>query len=154
MTNPQLPEFDLPEGYDLDKEPGAAYRIRTDDGHGPLSGRAYVVARLNGEHEAGRIPVASSSRCQHGMSICDGGYPDGQLCADSWQYDYSIIWSRTQAGRKLINKLGIEHDKYQNPDHAANKFDREIKQRMEAAYAKAAAEREADNENIRKGPQA
>lgn len=142
--------YELPEGYDLDKEPQSRYRLGRNDGHGPLSSRAYVIGVLP-DGDGGRIPIKHPSRCDHGTTICRGGYvevdEDGKSCAEVWQYDYSILWSRTQGGRRLIRELGIEADKNQNPAHPANPYRKAVEEQDEARYASLAAERERDNKS-------
>lgn len=121
---------DMPEEYDIEKEPVTKYRLQRpvglDGRRVDLSGTSYVVVLMKGEHRGGRVIIAKPKNCDHGETICTGGVNDGGVsCADSWQFDYSILWSRTAGGRRLITELGIEHDKYQNPDHPAAKFNRE-----------------------------
>lgn len=115
---------DLPEGYDPSKLPTAGYRLRgsvkgTADA---LSGYAYVPVVLKGEHTAGKILIKSFRRCDHVETICDSTHREhGLTCAESWQIDHSILWHRTDGGRRLLARLGLSADKYHNPDHPANK---------------------------------
>lgn len=115
---------DLTDDYNLDKEPVARYRMSYGD-KASWSGHSYVVVLMNGESRPGRVKVvADSGHCDHVETICLGNVRDGQACVDSWQYDYSILWSRTAAGRKLISILGVHADRNQNPNHPAAKFNR------------------------------
>lgn len=110
----------LPEGYDLNKEPVAPFRCKSDS-LGSLSGSAYVLVLEKGEHRAGRVRIRKPQNCEHGQgSICTGGEEGRWTCASSWQIDYSILWSRTEGGRKLLSQLGIQADKYHNPEHPAH----------------------------------
>lgn len=114
----------LPDDYDMDKEPVVRYRM-AHGGQSSWSGNSYVAVLLNGEHRPGRVQVVADSRhCDHGTTICRGTHEDGQPCAESWQYDYSILWSRTAAGRKMISDLGVQADKNQNADHPAAVYNR------------------------------
>jgi hypothetical protein len=118
----------LPEGYDLSLEPIARYRLRRETEYRPLSGFGYVVARLDDEAIAGRVLIAGKSNCDHGTTICDGQTETGSWCVDEWQYDWNLLWSRTAGGRRLISAVGVDHDKYQNPNHPARKFKAKLDQ--------------------------
>lgn len=113
----------LPADYDRAKEPIARYRLHKAREYRPMSGHGYVVALLDGESVGGQVIIASASNCDHCTTICDGRTPDTKsLCVVEWQYDYSILWSRTAGGRRLISSVGTQADKHQNPDHPAIKF--------------------------------
>lgn len=112
----------MPEGYDTAKEPIAPFRLRREVRAGSLSGNGYVVALLKGDRQGGKVSIASEAHCEHGITICDQKVaPDGGLtCSESWQLDYSILWSRTKGGRELLTKLGgPKADKHQNSEHPA-----------------------------------
>jgi hypothetical protein len=113
----------LPDDYDISKEPEAAHRCQPDK-FGKLSGACYVLMLLPGETKASRVKVATKANCQHGITICDGQHIDLHGCAESWQYDHSILWSRTDAGRRLISQMGLNACKNQNPNHPAARYDR------------------------------
>lgn len=146
------PQYQLPEGYDLSKEPQARYGLTRHDGYGPMSSRTYVLVMLDGEPTGGRVPIKDPIECNHGTTICVGGYvedgDDGKSCAEVWQYDYSILWSRNQGGRRMIRHLGLEADKYQNPDHPANRYAKARAADEESRSAALAAERERDNQAV------
>jgi hypothetical protein len=113
---------DLPEGYDVSKEPVPPRVWYRPDGMGSLSGSTYLAVLLGDEKRAGRVLIKHPDKCDHGTTICGGKHEDGKPCVESWQYDFSILWSRTAGGRKLLTELGITADKHQNPEHPANKF--------------------------------
>lgn len=117
----------LPPGYDRSLEPIARRKLRysaqsTSDA---LSGYSYVVGLLNGEHAGGAIRIAAPNRCDHSTTICEGKTETGSYCADEWQYDYSLLWSRTTGGRVLITRLGTERCRNQNKRHPARIFNDE-----------------------------
>lgn len=146
-------QYRLPEGYDLNKEPRARYGLTRNDGYGPMSSRTYVLVMLDGEPTGGRVPIKDPTKCDHGTTICTGGYvedgDDGKSCVEVWQYDYSVLWSRNQGGRRMIRQLGVDADKHQNPDHPANRYSSARVAAEEARSAALTAEREADNKAAR-----
>jgi len=113
---------DLPEGYDMANEPEARHRLRREPGdYKFMSGSSYVVMLLKGESVGSRVPIRRPQRCDHMQAICTGKIRGSDIyCADSWQYDHSILWSRSAGGRSLISQLGLDHDKHHNPSHPAN----------------------------------
>jgi len=113
--------MELPDDYKIHLEPIGSYH--TQNGNGGFSGNYYVVVLLKGEHLTGIVKIRSPRNCDHTATICTGNHSDGRPCVESWQYDYSILWSRTGGGRKMIADLSVAADKYQNPAHPANNKD-------------------------------
>jgi hypothetical protein len=113
----------MPEDYDKDLEPIARYRLHKQRAYRPMSGHGYVVGLMTGESVGGQIIIATASNCDHGSTICNGKVPGtDKLCVEEWQYDYSILWSRTAGGRRLLTEVGTMADKYHNPNSPARRF--------------------------------
>jgi hypothetical protein len=65
-----------------------------------LSGAGYVAAVMKSEEggELCKIIMASPRFCGHQNRIC-------VKCAHEWAWDYTILWDRTVAGRKMKEEL-------------------------------------------------
>jgi hypothetical protein len=79
-----------------------------------LSGKSYVSVVMEGEtldrKHLGRVPIRMSPEeaaeagpasipCEHGVTICSS-----REC-QSWQWDYDVLWWRTEGGRNLFAKI-------------------------------------------------
>ncbi|MEG8179379.1 hypothetical protein GZH49_12660 [Nocardia terpenica] len=60
-----------------------------------LSGADYVSVQCNstGRGSAGLL-LMDPGRCNHGITVC-------RECVGSWEIDYTVRYSNTQAGREL-----------------------------------------------------
>ncbi|MFF0492906.1 hypothetical protein ACFYTQ_28090 [Nocardia sp. NPDC004068] len=59
-----------------------------------LGGSVYVSVCDKYAKTVGRVWLRSPDTCNHGVTIC-------HQCAESWEIDYDVLYSKTQAGRKL-----------------------------------------------------
>ncbi|KZM74578.1 hypothetical protein AWN90_21070 [Nocardia terpenica] len=59
-----------------------------------LSGADYVSVQCNSTGRIGRLLLMDPGRCNHGITVC-------RECVGSWEIDYDVRYSSTQAGREL-----------------------------------------------------
>lgn len=74
------------------------------------SGNSYISVDERWSDKFGKIPYYSDpAKCDHGYSMC----PTWE-CIESWSLDYQVNLHRTNAGRDLARRLGIDPEKFAN----------------------------------------